>query len=97
MAKTRSNRKSGALPMVMVNKGLNVIGATAKGVANKSVPVVEKGVSAVYGTMATGFDLGVKGVSNVAKGIKNMSHKKVSVRRHKKSKKSRKQRKSKKN
>ncbi len=83
MAKSRSNRKSviktiaktteTALPMV--NKGLNTVGTTAKNVASASIPIVEKGVSAVYGTMASGFDLGMKGVKTVAKGVKTIARK----------------------
>ena len=46
------------------------MGKATKVVLKKSIPVVEKGVSAVYGTMATGFDLGIKGVKKVAKGVK---------------------------
>ena len=88
MTKTKKNRKSiiktiakttkSALPVV--DKGLKTVGTTAKNVASASIPVGEKGVSVVYGTMAQGFDLGVKGVKSVAKGVK-MSKK----RRHKKS------------
>ena len=97
MAKSRSNRKSivksikttteQTLPVV--NTGLTTVGTTARKVASASIPIVEKGVSVVYGTMATGFDLGVKGAKTVAKGVKIVSKK----RRHKKSKKSRKSRK----
>ena len=71
MAKSRKNSKSvlssisktsqKALPAI--NTGLKNVGTAAV----KSIPIVEKGVSVVYGTMATGFDLGVKGV---AKGVK---------------------------
>jgi hypothetical protein len=48
-----------ALPIV--NKGLMNIGS----VASSSIPIVEKSVSAVYGTMATGFDMGVKGTKSL--------------------------------
>jgi hypothetical protein len=53
----------------VVNKGLMTVGTTAKNVASASIPVVEKGVGVVYGTMATGLDLGVKGVKSVSKNI----------------------------
>ena len=56
-----------ALPVV--NKGLEKIGSTTKNVAVKSKPYLEKGVSAVYGTLAKGFDLGVQGAKSVAKGV----------------------------
>ena len=56
-----------ALPAV--NKGLKKVGTTAKDVAVASAPIVEKGVSVVYGTMAKSFDLGVQGVKSIAKGM----------------------------
>jgi|UniRef100_A0A6C0AQJ9 hypothetical protein len=56
-----------ALPIV--GKGLKKVGTAAKDVAVKSAPIVENGVSVVYGTMAKGFDLGVQGARTVAKGI----------------------------
>jgi len=79
MSKTRSNRKSSIAPLNAVKK----VSTVAKNVAAGTVPVVENGVSAVYGTMATGFDLGVKGVGNLAKGIKSVTRKTHS-RSHKK-------------
>lgn len=92
MAKTRRNRKSlmksiknvtsEVLPIV--DNGLNTVGRVTKTLAKKSVPVVEKGVSAVYGTMSTGFDLGVKGVKTVANSVKmskKRSHSKGGRRR----------------
>ena len=95
MAKSRKNSKSvlssisktseKALPAV--NNGLKNVGIVAKKVAVKSIPIVEKGVSVVYGTMATGFDLGVKGAKTVAKGV-SISNKKRS-KRHRKSRKTR--------
>jgi hypothetical protein len=56
-----------ALPVL--GKGLKTVGHTAKGVLVKSAPIVENGASAVYGTLATGFDMGIKGAKTVAKGI----------------------------
>jgi hypothetical protein len=88
MAKSSSHRKSimksirntseRALPIV--DKGLKTVGTTAKYVAVKSAPIVEEGISKVYGTLATGFDLGVKGVNTLAKGRRKMTKK----RRYKK-------------
>jgi hypothetical protein len=78
MAKSRKNnilksvQKTSSKVLPVVDKGLKTVGTTAKDVAKISIPVVEKGVSAIYGTMATGFNLGVKGVkgvSGVAKGM----------------------------
>ena len=85
MGKTRMNRKSVAKSikksitnistrvLPAVNKGLNVVGSTTTNLVKKSAPIIEKGVSSIYGTMSTGFDLGVKGVKNVTKGVKNVT------------------------
>jgi hypothetical protein len=58
-----------ALPVV--NKSLTKIGTAAKDVAEASIPVVKQGVSSVYDTMATGLDLGVKGVKSITKRLKS--------------------------
>ena len=81
MSKTRKNRSrnnflrkitdTGENAIPVVKTGLKTVGNTAKVVAVKAVPVVEKGVSGVYNTMVTGFDLGVKGV----KGVEQFSSK----------------------
>jgi hypothetical protein len=83
MMKSIKTTTEKALPVV--NKTLTTVGETTKDVAVKSVPVIEKGVSVVYGTLATGFDLGIKGATNVAKGVKKLS-KKNKTRKSKKSK-----------
>jgi hypothetical protein len=72
MSKTRKNRSrknflrkitnTGKNAIPVVKTGLKTVGKTAKVVAVKAVPIVEKGVSSVYNTMVTGYDLGVKGV-----------------------------------
>lgn len=89
MSKLRKNKKSSSLKSIRktsgaiiptVGKGLTKIGNDAF----KTVPVVEKGVSSVYGTLASGFDLGIKGVKTVAKGVTK------NIRKTKKSKKSKK-------
>ena len=78
MTKSRKNsilksvQKTSSKVLPVVDEGLQTVGSTAKDMAKISLPIVEKGVSAVYGTMATGFNLGVKGVkgvSGVAKGM----------------------------
>jgi hypothetical protein len=56
-----------ALPVV--NNGLQRVGTVAKGLAEQSIPIVEKGASVVYGTMAKGFDLGIKGARGISKSI----------------------------
>ena len=89
MAKSRKNNilksieKTSNQLLPVVDKSLKTVGTTAKDVAKISLPVVEKGVSAVYGTMATGFNLGVKGVKGVSGVAKGMTKRKRS-RRHKK-------------
>ena len=90
MAKSRKFNvlKSSMKVLPSIDKGLKTVGSTAKNVAESSIPVLEKGVSAVYGTMATGFDLGVKGARTVAKGVSKSS------KRHHKGGRSRKGRKS---
>jgi len=89
MAKSRKNR---SLSLKSVNKGLTSVGRVAKGVAKKSIPLIDKGVSAVYETMGKGFDLGVQGVKSISKSSrkiagggkrrKTRSHRRRSHRRH---------------
>jgi len=69
-----------AIPIV--TSGFNTVGNVAKGVASTSIPIFQKGVSSVYGTLANGLDIGIKGVNNVAKGVG--INKKRRTRRHKK-------------
>jgi hypothetical protein len=76
MSKTRKNRSrknffkkfanTGKKAVPVVKSGLKTVGKTAKGVVVKAVPIVETGVSKVYNTMVTGYDLGVKGVKNIS-------------------------------
>ena len=75
MSKTRKNRsgknffkkltKTGKRAIPVVKTGLKTVGKTAKVVVEKSAPIIESGVSKIYGTMVEGFDLGVKGVKGV--------------------------------
>ena len=77
MSKTRKHRKNivnnitktATKVIPIVGDGLKKVGSTAKGLAKTSVPIIEKGVSAVYKTMSTGLDLGIKGAHSVAKSI----------------------------
>lgn len=71
MGKSRKNGITKSLSTV--NRGLTSVGTTAKRVATASIPIIEKGVSAVYGTMAKGVDLGIKGVKTVTRGMKRRS------------------------
>jgi hypothetical protein len=88
MVKSRKNNifksvtKTSKTVLPVVDKCLKTVGTVAKDVAMSSIPIVEKGVSTVYGTMATGFNLGVKSANTVAKGISKGKHsRKVSRRR----------------
>jgi hypothetical protein len=56
----------------VVNSGLKTVGKTVK----KSAPVVEKGIAGVYGALATGFDMGIKGVKHISKSYKKKHGKK---------------------
>ena len=85
MTKSRKNvslkkiKKSTLKVLPVVNKGLEKIGKTSKNVIVKSRPYLEKGVSVVYDTLSTGFDLGIKGAKSIAnkmqKSRKNKSRK----------------------
>jgi len=92
MSKTRKNRSrknflrkitdTGENAIPVVKTGLKTVGNTAKVVAVKTVPVVEKGVSGVYNTMVTGFDLGVKGVEQFSSKRRRNKSKPTKRRRH---------------
>lgn len=84
-------KKTAVNVIPVMETGLKTIGTTAKNVSIKAKPVLNKGVSSVYGVLATGFDMGVKGVSNVASNLSSKKSKK-----HKKSKMSKKSRKTRK-
>jgi hypothetical protein len=60
-------KKTANKTLPVVNNGLKSVGTAAKNVASASIPIIEKGVSAVYGTMSSGLDLGVKGVESISK------------------------------
>ena len=84
MSKTRKNRSkknflkkitnTGKRAIPVVETGLKTVGKTAKVVAVKSVPIVEKGVSKIYSTMVRGFDLGVKGLNSKMTKSKRRRH-----------------------
>jgi len=91
MTKSRSkSKKSGVLKglkkttskaVPIIKNGLKSVGATVKNVAIKSAPTVNRGLESVYGALATGFDMGIKGVT---KGVSKMSKKpRTSNRRNK--------------
>lgn len=71
MSKTRRNhssrmRKTFRKSIPIVSEGFENVGYVAKKATTKSVPIIEKGVSAVYGTFNEGLNLGVKGVKNLS-------------------------------
>jgi hypothetical protein len=68
-----------AIPVI--GEGLKTVGNTAKVAVVKSAPIVEKGASVVYGTLATGFDMGIKGAKQVAKGVSKRPSRRSSRRR----------------
>jgi len=67
MAKSRKN------VLKSVNSGLTTVGKVAKGVAKQSMPIINKGVSAVYDTMGKGFDLGVQSIKSVTKRTRKIA------------------------
>ena len=71
----RNIKKTTQKVLPVVNSGLKTVGKSVRIVAEKSVPVVEKGISGVYGALATGFDLGVKGVGKIMKNKHTKTHK----------------------
>jgi len=83
MSKTRKNKKNylrklsrtGKKAIPVLRTGLKKVGKTAKVVAVKSAPVVEKGISKIYGTIMKGFNLGVKGMRRVSKRMSRKSRK----------------------
>jgi hypothetical protein len=64
-------RKGTKKAIPVVSKGLKNVGRTTKKVVVKSAPYIEKGVAGVYDTLATGFDMGIKGAKKVIKMNKN--------------------------
>ena len=69
------NATNKTLPLL--DKGLHKVGKTTKTVMNASIPVIEKGVGAVYGTMSSGLDLGMKGVKSVTKRVSLTRHRNI--------------------
>ena len=75
----RKIRNTSRRVIPVVASGVKKIGSTVENVAMKSAPLVNKGLDNIYGTLATGFDMGIKGVK---KGI-NMTAKGIRSRRRK--------------
>ena len=85
MGKTRRNKRksyktnnlfkkvkgTSQLAVPVVKRGLKTVGSTVKTVAIKSAPTINKGLAGIYGTLATGFNMGLKGVSKMTKRNKS--------------------------
>ena len=64
-------RKQTMRALPVVESGLQKVGKTVEIAAKKSAPVINKGVEGIYGTLATGFDMGVKGLNRTIKKSKS--------------------------
>lgn len=73
---TRTANKT--LPVIA--SGLTKVGSKVKNITMKSAPTIEKGLGAVYGSVMTGFDLGVKGINKGISTIQKQTSSKT--RRH---------------
>ena len=76
-------KKTTSKAVPIVKSGLKSVGSTVKNVAIKSAPTVNKGLEGVYGALATGFDMGVKGVSKGVSTVSKMAKKRRSSKRSK--------------
>lgn len=65
----RSLNRTSRRVLPVVNNGLQTVGKFTTSAVKTSIPVVTKGVAAVYGSMAKGFNLGVKGAQSAAKRV----------------------------
>ena len=91
--KSVKNNTSKIIPGVQF--GIQKVGSTVKNVATGSVPLVKKGFSQVYGTLATGFDMGMSGLKKGVNTVKEVVIIQKSRPKHRHSKKSKKSRKNK--
>ena len=51
----------------VVKSGLSTIGQNVKYAANKSEPAIKQGFKTIYGTLATGFNMGLNKLSSTFK------------------------------
>lgn len=82
----RNLKKTSSRVLPVVNKGLSKVGTFTKGAVKTSIPVVTKGVAAVYNSIARGFNLGVKGARSASKRIarrRQMSRRRNASRKNK--------------
>jgi hypothetical protein len=75
LMKNTNQKVKKVLPIV--NDSLKTAAVVAKDVTKESIPIVEKGVSSVYGAMSTGFNLGVSNAKKLGKSIKKLSKRKL--------------------
>jgi phage-related protein len=75
LVKSTNKKVKKVLPVV--NDSIKTAAVVAKDVAEETIPIVEKGVSNVYGAMSTGFNLGVSSAKKVGKSMKNISKRKL--------------------
>jgi hypothetical protein len=69
--------KSSKKILPKINQGLQKVGSTAKTVAVKSEPYLKKGISSIYGVLATGFNKTISKISSFTKSNKrSKTHKK---------------------
>jgi len=62
-----ANKTNKYLPVI--NSGVKKVGKTTKKVAYKAKPIIEKSSAVIYNTIASGFDLGIKGTKKSLKYI----------------------------
>jgi hypothetical protein len=76
--KTRKNMyRSVKKALPAVKQGLTTVGKTAVKVAEKSRPIIEKSVGKIYGVLAEGFDMGLRGIKKTASKMrKTRKHRK---------------------
>jgi len=79
-----STQKNVQKALPIVNDGLKTAGVVAKGVAKETIPIIEEGVSKVYGTINSGFNLASAEVKNLASAeVKNLGKGIKSIRKRK--------------
>jgi len=91
--KTVRNTTSKIIPGMQY--GIQKVGSTVQNVATGTVPMVKKGFSQVYGTLATGFNMGMNGLKNGVDSVKKVVVIQKSRPKHRHSKRSKKSRKNK--
>ncbi len=65
----------------IVKTGLSTIGQNVKVAATKSEPAIKQGFKSIYGTLATGFNMGMNKLSTLGKSSAKRRGKRGSKRR----------------